>query len=185
MNKSIINDFRDCFTMYRELGVKCFDQLTEQELNYSHGIDSNSIATIVKHMHGNMLSRWTNFLSEDGEKSWRNRDAEFMGAHLSKTDILFLWNEGWTCVTEAMKTLNEDNLNQIVFIRSEPHSVHKAVMRQIAHYAYHTGQIVLIAKLIRGNNWQSLSIPKGSSEQFNKALKTKFGDSSESLLPEA
>jgi hypothetical protein len=114
-----------------------------------------------------MLSRWTNFLTEDGEKSWRHRDQEFVDTYQSKEDMLMAWENGWDCLFKALEPLKTDDLEQIIFIRNEEHTVTEAMIRQLAHYAYHVGQIVFLGKLIKGSQWKSLSIPKGKSEDFN------------------
>jgi len=114
-----------------------------------------------------MLSRWTNFLTEDGEKSWRHRDQEFVDTYQSKEDMLKAWENGWDCLFKALEPLKTDDLDRIIFIRNEEHTVTEAIVRQLAHYAYHVGQIVFLGKLIKGDLWKSLSIPKGKSEDFN------------------
>ncbi len=160
---------------YKDLGDKTFAQLQEADLHYRPGEDSNSIATIVQHMHGNMLSRFTHFLTEDGEKPWRNRDAEFEERQfLPKENILALWNEGWHCVMNALHSLQPADLMKTVYIRAEPLLVYDAILRQLAHYPYHVGQMVMLGKMIKGSNWQSLSIPKGKSKDFNEALQQQF-----------
>jgi hypothetical protein len=125
----------------------------------------------MKHMAGNMLSRWTDFLTTDGEKKNRNRDGEFIDEFKNHEELLAFWEEGWKCLFDAVETLNIDDLNKTVYIRNEPHSVIEALNRQLSHYAYHTGQIVFLAKLIKSNNWKTLSIPKGKSGDFNKSKK--------------
>lgn len=156
------------FEYYKSLGDKTFEQLSFEELKREFAIDSNSIAIIVKHITGNMLSRWTNFLTEDGEKKWRHRDSEFEESFKSKDDLLGSWNKGWECLFDAIKPLCENDLESIIYIRNEGHSVTEAINRQLAHYSYHVGQIVFLGKLIKGKNWQSLSIPKGNSSKYNE-----------------
>lgn len=160
------------FEYYKSLGDKTFEQLTFEELKKEFATDSNSIAIIVKHLSGNMLSRWTNFLIEDGEKAWRHRNSEFEDAFISKEELIVNWNHGWNCLFEAIKPLNKNDLGLIIYIRNEDHTVTEAINRQLAHYSYHIGQIVFLGKLIKGENWQSLSIPKGESSKYNK---DKFG----------
>ncbi len=121
---------------------------------------SNSIAIIIQHLNGNMLSRWTNFLTEDGEKKWRKRDEEFEEYHLSKEQLIALWNEGWKVFLETLESLTGDDLLKTITIRSQPLVVVDAINRQLAHYSYHVGQIVYLGRWIKGNVWQSLSIPK-------------------------
>lgn len=160
------------FNRYKELGHKTFEQLSEKDFYWTYSESDNSIAIIVKHMVGNMRSRWTNFLTEDGEKPWRDRETEFIGPYTTKTEILQAWETGWQCVFDALSGINEVNFDSIVLIRNEKHTLIEAINRQLAHYASHVGQIVLLGKMIKGNAWVSLSIPKGESEKFNKE---KFG----------
>jgi hypothetical protein len=152
---------------YKALGEKAIAQMHEKSIAKQVTPESNSVAVIVKHMHGNMLSRWTGFLTSDGEKDWRERDAEFEDEGLSKEETLRLWEAGWNCVLNAMMPLTEADLSRTIFIRGEAHSVVEAVQRQIAHYSYHVGQIVFLARAAVGASWSSLSIPKGQSKSFN------------------
>jgi hypothetical protein len=154
---------------YKELGEKTFDQLTDADLHFMPNAASNSIAVIVQHMAGNMLSRWTNFLTEDGEKPWRQRDEEFKVHDYSKQQILELWEKGWACFLDALTPLTENDLLKTIYIREEPLLVIDAINRQLAHYPYHVGQIIYIGKLIKNTGWQSLSIEKGKSEDYNKS----------------
>jgi hypothetical protein len=156
------------FEYYKTLGNNTFQQLNYDVLHKEFATDSNSIATIIKHLTGNMLSRWTNFLTEDGEKEWRQRDQEFEANFQSKEDIITCWNEGWYCLFYALKTLDNDDLERIIYIRNEGHTVTEAINRQMMHYAYHVGQIVFLGKLIKGDEWKSLSIPKGNSKTYNQ-----------------
>ncbi len=159
------------FGYYKSLGDKTISQLTFEDLQNEVAKDSNSIAIIVKHLVGNMLSRWTGFLTEDGEKEWRQRDEEFEDTFTSKVELLETWHKGWDCLFNALKQLSKNDLEHIIYIRNQGHSVTEAIHRQMMHYAYHVGQIVFLGKLIKGNDWQSLSIPKGQSKAYNK---TKF-----------
>lgn len=131
---------------------------------------SNSIAVIVQHLWGNMLSRWTNFLTEDGEKDWRDRDTEFETVIKSKDELLAKWNEGWQCLFNALDSLKEEDLSKTIYIRKEPHKVADAINRQLAHYSHHLGQIVYVGKMQLNEKWKSLSIPKGNSTQFNEKM---------------
>ena len=149
------------------MGDKTFYQLTFEEIQWQSDKNSNSISIITKHIVGNMLSRWTNFLTEDGEKAWRNRDNEFTGDYNSKEEIIASWESGWVCLFKAIKPLNNDDLESIIYIRNQGHTVTEAINRQLAHYSYHIGQIVFLGKLLKGENWQSLSIPKGDSLKYN------------------
>ena len=161
--KSIINRFET----YKSLGEKTFNQLTFEEMQWESNTDVNSISIIVKHMVGNMLSRWTKFLTEDGEKTWRERDNEFIDSYETLEELIASWETGWSCLFNAIKPLTEYDLERVIYIRNEEHTVIEAINRQLAHYAYHVGQIVLIGKIIKGENWESLSIPKGESSEFN------------------
>ncbi len=156
------------FEYYKSLGDKTFKDLTFEELQKEFIKDSNSISIIVKHMVGNMLSRWTNFLTEDGEKEWRQRDFEFVDSYTSKDQIIEDWNKGWQCLFSAITPLTETDLEHIIYIRNQGHTVTEAINRQLAHYSYHVGQIVFLGKLLKGEEWTSLSIPKGDSSKYNK-----------------
>jgi uncharacterized damage-inducible protein DinB len=156
------------FEYYKSLGDKTFEQLTFLELKQEFAEDSNSIAIIVKHMVGNMISRWTNFLIEDGEKEWRHRDLEFEDTYNSKEELITNWNSGWSYFFDALKPLNDSDLGRVIYIRNQEHTVTEAINRQLAHYPYHIGQIVFLGKLIKGKSWKSLSIPKGGSKKYNK-----------------
>jgi len=161
------------FKLQNNLGEKAFAQLDEKDLLFKPSKESNSIAVIVQHMSGNMLSRWTNFLTEDGEKSWRDRDKEFEDVFTTKDEIINAWNRGWECVLDAVENLRLEDVTKTITIRSEQLSVVDAIIRQIEHYGYHIGQIVYIGRLIKDEAWQSLSIPKNKSKAFNDAMKYK------------
>jgi uncharacterized damage-inducible protein DinB len=152
---------------YKDLGEKSFAQLDEKDFYYQPSSESNSIAVIIQHISGNMISRFTNFLTEDGEKEWRKRDDEFEVHEYSKQQLEDLWQKGWDCFLSVLQTLKEDDLLKTVFIRKEPLTVMDAINRQLAHYSYHIGQIVFIARIIKNENWKNLSIPKGQSLQYN------------------
>jgi hypothetical protein len=156
------------FEYYKMLGDKTFEQIENKDIQWQYNSESNSIAIIVKHLVGNMLSRWTNFLSEDGEKDWRKRDSEFEYAYFTKDDMITAWAKGWDCLFAAITPLQEDDFERIVYIRNQGHTVTEAINRQLAHYSYHIGQIVFLGKMIKGNEWRSLSIPKGDSSKYNK-----------------
>jgi hypothetical protein len=153
---------------YKSLGEKTFDQLTDADFHYTPNNTCNSIAVIIQHLSGNMLSRWTNFLTEDGEKAWRQRDAEFEVHDYSRQQLMELWEKGWNCFLNALIPLTEDDLLKTIYIREEPLSVLDAINRQLAHYPYHIGQILYIGKIIKDASWQSLSIEKGKSEAYNQ-----------------
>jgi hypothetical protein len=158
------------FKEYKTLGDKTFAQLNDEEMLYQLNEASNSIAVIIQHLHGNMLSRWTNFLTEDGEKEWRNRDEEFEAQQFSKQQLTDQWDEGWKVLIDTLESLQEDDLLKTITIRTQPLVVIDAINRQMAHYCSHVGQIIYIGRLIKGEAWQSLSIPKGASQQFNKDM---------------
>ena len=158
---------------YKELGDKTFLQLNDNDFHFIPSAESNSIAVIIQHIHGNMLSRWTNFLSSDGEKDWRKRDAEFEEQNLNKAQLINLWEEGWTCLSDTLNALSESDLKKTIYIRTEPLSVVDAINRQLAHYPYHVGQIIYAAKIIKNKDWQTLSIPRGRSAEFNSEIKNQ------------
>lgn len=172
MEHSFLTSSIHQFNYYKSLGDKTFAQLSFDELQKEFSEDSNSISIIVKHVVGNMLSRWTNFLTEDGEKTWRNREQEFEDTYASKHELLDAWEMGWDCLFKALSSITEDDLDKTVYIRNEAHTLKEAIIRQLAHYPYHVGQIVFLGKLFKGSEWKSLSIPKGKSDEFNAK---KFG----------
>jgi hypothetical protein len=165
------------FEYYKSLGEKTFDQLEDEQLFWQYNPESNSIAIMVNHLWGNMMSRWTDFLSADGEKHWRQRDLEFEDIIKTRQEMMERWNEGWECLFTALDSITEENFSTKVLIRNQEHSIVEAVNRQLAHYAYHIGQIVYCGRMLVGNRWQSLSIPKGASKAFNaeKFSKGKHG----------
>lgn len=167
MNSNYLESVIKQFEYYKMLGDKTFAQVSDEKLFYQFNEDSNSISTIVKHLWGNMLSRWTDFLNSDGEKEWRNRDSEFENDIQTRDEMLEKWGQGWNCLFNALNSLKQEDLNQIIYIRNQGHTVLEAINRQLAHYPYHIGQIVFIGKMLAENNWQSLSIPKGNSTQYN------------------
>ena len=153
---------------YKSLGERAFAQLDDEEIHLEPADQANSVAIIVKHLWGNMMSRWTNFLTEDGEKEWRNRDEEFESTIKSRQEFNEKWEEGWHAFLGALRALNEEDLNKTVFIRNEGHTVMDAIHRQLAHYASHIGQIIYLGKIIKGEEWQTLSIAKGESKAYNQ-----------------
>jgi len=167
ISNSYLESVKKQFLYYKTLGEKAMDQLEPEQLFISINEDTNSIATIVKHLSGNMLSRWTDFLSSDGEKEWRNRDAEFEETIKTKEELLDVWNKGWDCFLSALNGLEAEQLSQIIYIRNEGHTVIEAINRQLAHYPYHIGQIVFYAKMLKNSEWTSLSIPKNKSNSYN------------------
>ncbi|GJM72885.1 hypothetical protein HMSSN036_51010 [Paenibacillus macerans] len=171
VNQIYLESVEKQFLYYKTLGEKAMAQLEPDQWFAAFNEDSNSIATIVKHLWGNMLSRWTDFLTSDGEKPWRNRDAEFENDIRSQEELLQKWNEGWDCLLGAIRSVRPDQLTQIVYIRNEGHTVMEAINRQLAHYPYHVGQIIYAAKILKKTDWDSLSIPRNRSNQYNE---TKF-----------
>ena len=165
--QSYLSSAKRQFMYYKTLGEKAIDQLEPQQLFVAPNEDSNSIAVIVKHLWGNMLSRWTDFLTTDGEKPTRNRDAEFENDAKTKEDVLKWWNEGWNRLFATLDSLSDNDLQTIIYIRNEGHTVMEAINRQLAHYPYHIGQIVYIAKMLKKTSWDSLSIPKNKSGDYN------------------
>lgn len=168
INQNYIESILKQFDYYKLLGDKTIINLNEDELHWKYNDESNSIATIINHIVGNMLSRWTHFYEEDGEKSWRNRDSEFEIQQKSKEELVAHWEKGWSCLFKIIKNLNDDDLTKKIKIRGEEHSVIEAINRQLAHYPYHIGQIIHSAKMIKNDAFESLSIPKNKSEIFNK-----------------
>jgi Protein of unknown function (DUF1572) len=158
---------------YKELGEKTFSQLEEKDFHWQPSSESNSIAVIIQHIAGNMISRWTNFLTEDGEKDWRNRDDEFEVHTYSKQQLIEIWDNGWRCFLDALESLTADDLLKTIYIRKESLTAIDAINRQLAHYPYHIGQIVYIGRMIRNENWQNLSIPKGTSQQYSRGDQVK------------
>ena len=167
INNQYIESVKKQFLYYKTLGENAMEQLEPQQLFIALNEHTNSIATMVKHLSGNMLSRWTDFLTTDGEKEWRNRDQEFENDLQTKEEVLALWNKAWECLFTALNGLQPEQLYQIIYIRNEGHSVLEAINRQLAHYPYHVGQIVFYAKQLKKSDWESLSIPKNKSNSYN------------------
>jgi hypothetical protein len=164
---SYLESIKKQFLYYKMLGEKAMEQLEPEQLFLAVNEDTNSIAVIVKHLSGNMLSRWTDFLTTDGEKETRNRDAEFENDLHTKEQVLAAWNAGWDCFFGALDSLQPEQLSEIIYIRNEGHTVIEAINRQLAHYPYHIGQIVFYAKQLKNGEWNSLSIPKNKSNSYN------------------
>lgn len=169
MEENYLESVTKQFTYYKQLGDKTFNQLSEDQLFLKPYDQANSIAIIVKHLWGNMQSRWTDCLTTDGEKDWRNREEEFISDIDEKKELLEKWNEGWSTLFNALKEIkaSEKGIEEIIYIRNIGHSVTEAINRQLAHYSYHIGQIVFIGTMLKGEEWQSLSIPKGDSKHYN------------------
>ena len=174
---SYLEDSISIFLYYKRLADEAIAQLSDEQLYVSLDPEMNSIAVIVKHMSGNMRSRWSNFLNEDGEKPWRNRDQEFERPPQTRKALLNLWEEGWQTLFSALEPLTESDLGRTVTIRGEAHSVMQTINRQLAHYPYHCGQIVFWAKHLCAESWRSLSVPRNQSQEFNQ--KVSAGEASQ------
>ena len=167
---SYLEDSRAVFAYYKKLAERAMDQLTDEQLFLTLDGEANSVAIIVKHMAGNMRSRWTDFLTTDGEKPDRNRDSEFEEPPATREALLATWEAGWSCLFYAIQPLTEADLTRTITIRGEAHSVMQAINRQLAHYPHHVGQIVLLAKHFAGDRWQTLSVPRKGSSEFNRRV---------------
>jgi hypothetical protein len=167
---SYLEDSLSLFRYYKKLAEGAMEQVTDAQLFEALDEEMNSIAIAAKHMAGNMRSRWTDFLTSDGEKPNRNRDSEFVEPPATRAELMKMWDQGWNCVFEAIGPLSNAEMERKITIRGEPHSVMQAINRQIAHYAYHVGQIVLLAKHFKGSDWKSLSVPKNKSAEFNSKV---------------
>ena len=167
MEENYIASVKQQFAYYKKMGEKTFAQLDDDALFWQSDAEANSIAILVNHLWGNMNSRWTDFLTSDGEKEWRERDLEFENVITNREELLEKWHTGWQCVFDALDTITPEKFHTIVYIRNKGHTVVEAINRQLAHYAYHIGQIVFIARMFRGSDWQSLTIARGKSKEFN------------------
>jgi hypothetical protein len=166
--KAFLSGTKKLFQYYKNLGEKAIAQIDDTQINWQPNAASNSIAIIVHHLTGNMLSRFTDFLTTDGEKPWRNREAEFEQSYKDKAEMMQAWEKGWSKLFQAIDSLTEADLERIIYIRNEGQSVMDALQRQLAHYPHHVGQILYIAKMLKGDDFQSLSIPKGNSSAYNQ-----------------
>jgi len=169
---SYLADSLSLFRYYKGLGERAMGQLTDEQLFLALDPGMNSIAVIAKHMTGNMRSRWTDFPDVDGEKPGRDREAEFTDPPASREALMRMWEEGWACVFGALEPLSESDMPRTTTIRGERHSIMQCINRQIAHYAYHVGQIVFFAKHLQHKDWKSLSVPLGQSALFNRRVAT-------------
>lgn len=167
---SYIEDALAIFRQYKQLGERAMAQVTDEQLFASLDQESNSIAIIVKHLTGNMRSRWTDFLTSDGEKPTRNRDGEFVDPPATREALMKDWEEGWACLFSAIEPLSDSDLGRTITIRGEAHSVMQAINRQLAHYPQHIGQIILLAKHFASEHWQTLSVPRNRSAEFNRKV---------------
>ena len=167
---SYIEDALAVFRYYKRLAERAMEQVTDEQLNVAIDKEANSIAVIMKHMTGNMRSRWTDFLTTDGEKPDRDRDSEFVEPPATRESLMAMWEDGWNCIFSAIEPLTDADLGRTVTIRGEAHSVMQAINRQLAHYPHHVGQIVLLAKHFACDHWQSLSVPRNKSAEFNRKV---------------
>lgn len=173
IEQTYLNVILKRFKSMKELGDKTLCQLNNEQLHWAFNEESNSIAVIVKHVAGNMISRWTDFLTTDGEKATRNRDDEFTDSLQTIEEVITIWEQGWQVCLDALQGLTEVDLQRVVTIRGEQHSVIDAIERQMVHYSQHVGQIVYIAKQVKGSEWQTLSVPKGQSQAFTESMLKK------------
>jgi uncharacterized damage-inducible protein DinB len=167
----------NAFEANKRLADRAVDQISDDRLHTPLDANTNSIGVIMKHVARNLISRWTDFLTTDGEKPWRNRDDEFVDSFRSRAEILELWERGWACLLATLKSLKPEDLDKTVMIRGEPHSVPLALERSLGHTCYHIGQIVQVARILAGEKWNTLTIPRGGSEQFNKSHWGQMGKS--------
>jgi len=167
-DENFLESARKLFAYYKKLGEGAIAQLNDEQVLRQPNEASNSIALIVHHLSGNMLSRWTDFLTSDGEKPWRDREAEFEVSYPDKAAMTSAWEKGWSCLMQALDQVKPEDLSKIIHIRNEGQTVLEAIQRQLAHYPHHVGQIVYQAKVLKGNDFKSLSIPKGNSSEFNE-----------------
>jgi hypothetical protein len=169
-----IDEARRQFRGHKRLGEGALAQLTDDQLFVTLDPESNSVAVVIKHLAGNMRSRFTDLLTTDGEKPDRHRDQEFeLTAKTKRAEIMQWWEQGWACVFAALDSLTPEDVMRTVYIRNEPHTVLQAINRQLAHYAYHVGQIVFLAKHLRSTDWKTLSVPRGQSEEFNRKMEER------------
>lgn len=155
------------FKYYQQLGEQTLSQLTDEQLLWQPDPEGNSIAMLMKHLRGNMLSRWTDFLESDGEKPWRDREREFEVSIAGREELLAWWQEGWSVLLGTLQQLEESDLERVVYIRNQGHTVIEAINRQLCHYSYHVGQMVYLGRMLKGKDWQSLSIARGHSAAYN------------------
>ena len=172
--KSALGIFRG----QKRLADGAIGQLTDAQLKEVSADDLNSVAVVMKHMAGNMRSRWTDFLTTDGEKPDRHRDEEFIDRFTDRAELIAAWETGWSCFFDTLESLTDDDLARTVTIRQEPHTVIEAIHRQMGHYGYHVGQIVMLARQLRGSEWESLSIPRGESRAYNEKMDERWGEGS-------
>ena len=168
MTNEYLPSVRKQFAYYKQLGDKTFEQLKDEHLFQTFNAESNSIATVVKHLWGNMLSRWTDIFHSDGEKEWRDREGEFETPLTTRAEMMQKWEEGWNLLFSVLDSLQPEDLDKVIYIRNQGHSVMEAINRQLAHYPYHVGQIVYVGKMLAEGGWTSLSIPRGGTHTYNQ-----------------
>jgi uncharacterized damage-inducible protein DinB len=165
---SVISGSQRLFRYYKQLTEKAVAQLTEEQVRQITTLSSHSAAILMKHISGCLASRWTSFRTEDGEKTWRDRESEFSDDFAGREELMEHWQKGWKVLFDALDSLSADELEEIIYIRNEGHTITEAIQRNLSHTAYHTGQVVMIARHLAGDSWQSLSIPPGETESFNQ-----------------
>ena len=175
--ENYLSDAIQSFRNYKKLAEKAMAQVSDEEFFRLIDRESNSIAIIVKHIGGNLRSRWTDFLTSDGEKDFRDRDTEFVAESESRENLMQSWEDGWQCLFDALEPLGPDHFEKKITIRQQPHTICEAINRQLTHYAYHIGQITFLAKHFRTSDWQTLSVPKNKSQAFNAFVSEKKDDS--------
>lgn len=169
---SYVEDSRKIFEQYKQLAERAMEQVSDEQLLAVIDDENNSIAVIVKHISGNMLSRWTDLLTSDGEKPNRDRDREFVDPPITRVGLMEAWESGWACLMGALTSLSDADLSRTITIRGEAHSVMQAINRQVAHYSLHIGQIILLAKHFAGGSWQALTVPRNQSAAFNQKVQS-------------
>ena len=167
-NLQYLTSVKKEFEYYKLLGENTFSQLNDENLFNKVNNESSSISSIVKHLSGNMVSRWTDFLTTDGEKEWRKREEEFDNDIKTREELLKIWEKGWSCLFNSLNSITDDELSKVIYIRNQGHTILEGINRQLSHYPYHIGQIVYIGKMLCDNSWVSLSIPKVSSNEYNQ-----------------
>ena len=163
----LLRDFQDEYLRYKIIGEKVFAQIPDEALNHSVDPDHNSIAVLMRHISGNLISRFTDFLETDGEKPWRHRDSEFDSGPFNKRDLSDLWNKGWKVLEKELSKLNDVDMSRIIFIRGKEFTVHEALCRSLAHVSTHIGQMVFLGRILKGKEWKWITIPPGKSEEYN------------------
>jgi uncharacterized damage-inducible protein DinB len=174
---AFLSAIRNAFDANKRLADRAVEQVPDDKLSIALDANTNSIAVIMKHVAGNLISRWTDFLTTEGEKAWRNRDDEFVDSFHTRTELLDYWERGWACLRQALEDLKREDLEKTVLIRGDPHSVPLALERSLGHTCYHVGQIVQVARVHAADKWNTLTLPRGGSEQFNKANWGQMGKS--------